>query len=139
MWFNFAHLFSVSLLPLSTALDGGKPACASTGQLLRGGLLLCERDLHLVILETDRTSRRRSLARPQEHAVPFNRDSVSFRDCIDRGAKVSLRWFWNLLLLPHRLFAASRARDRATTRHLNGSAQTGRSKGSGNEASGVAS
>jgi uncharacterized membrane protein len=43
MWFNFAHLFSVSLLPLSTALDGGKPACASTGQLLRGGLLLCER------------------------------------------------------------------------------------------------
>ena len=40
MWFNFAHLFSVSLLPALYRLDGGEQAFPSTGQLLRGGLFL---------------------------------------------------------------------------------------------------
>jgi uncharacterized membrane protein len=37
MWFNFAHLFSVSLLPLS---DGGEQAFASASRVLRGSLFL---------------------------------------------------------------------------------------------------
>jgi hypothetical protein len=89
MWFNFAHLFSVSLLPLSTAWMAVKPACAPTRQLLCSGLLLCERDLYLVNLGTDRTPCRCAGASPPEHAISFDRDPVSLRDRFDGGAKVS--------------------------------------------------
>ena len=43
--------------PALDGLDGGKPACAPTGYLLRGGLLLCERDLYPADLGTYRTPR----------------------------------------------------------------------------------
>src|SRR4029077_7938217 len=89
--------------PALYSLDGGKPACAPTGQLLCSGLLLCERDLHLVNSGTDRTPCRCARPSPPEHAISFDRDPVSLRDRFDRGAKVSLRWSWNLLLLPGRL------------------------------------
>ncbi len=58
MWFNFAHLFSVSLLPLSTAVfrvaasalhrvDGRERIGSPASFLLCGGLLPRERDLHI--------------------------------------------------------------------------------------------
>jgi uncharacterized membrane protein len=46
LWFNFAHLFSVSLLPLSTAWMAGKRIGAAAGCLLCGGVLPGECDLH---------------------------------------------------------------------------------------------
>jgi hypothetical protein len=92
-------------------VDGGEQAFAPTGRILRGGLFLRQRDLYLVNLGADRTSRRCAGASPKKHAIPFNRDSVSLRNRIDRGAKVSLRWSWNLLLLPGRLSETRCARD----------------------------
>ena len=92
-------------------LDGSEQAFPPAGRVLRGGLFLRERDLYLVNLGTDQTSRRRSLASPQEHALPFNRDSMSLRNRIAGRLEISLSGSWNLLLLPHRLSAASRARD----------------------------
>ena len=50
LWFNFAHLFSISLLPLSTAWMGGERIGAAAGRLLRGGVLPGERDLRVVDL-----------------------------------------------------------------------------------------
>ena len=47
MWFNFAHLFSVSLLPFSTAWDGRERIGAAAGCFLCSGFLPCEHDLHI--------------------------------------------------------------------------------------------
>jgi uncharacterized membrane protein len=47
MWFNFAHLFSVSLLPLSTAWMAVSELAPQAGCLLCRGLLPGECDLHL--------------------------------------------------------------------------------------------
>ena len=49
LWFNFAHLFSMSLLPLSTAWMAVSVGAAA-GCLLCGGLLSGKRDLRLVDL-----------------------------------------------------------------------------------------
>jgi len=40
MWFNFAHLFSVSLLPLSTAWMAVSRLSPQPVRVLRGGLFL---------------------------------------------------------------------------------------------------
>jgi uncharacterized membrane protein len=53
LWFNFAHLFSVSLLPLHR-LDGREQAVAAAGRVLRSGILPGERDLHPADLGVDR-------------------------------------------------------------------------------------
>jgi hypothetical protein len=47
MWFNFAHLFSVSLLPLSAAWMAVSELAPQPGCLLCRGLLPGECDLHL--------------------------------------------------------------------------------------------
>ena len=47
MWFNFAHLFSVSLLPLSTAWMAVSRVGATACRLLCRGLLPRKRDLHI--------------------------------------------------------------------------------------------
>jgi hypothetical protein len=55
LWFNFAHLFSISLLPYG--LDGGEQTGAVTGRLLCGGFLPGEYDLRMFDLETHSRSR----------------------------------------------------------------------------------
>jgi uncharacterized membrane protein len=47
LWFNFAHLFSMSLLPLSTAWMAIEQTGAAAGCLLCGGGLPRQRDLHM--------------------------------------------------------------------------------------------
>jgi uncharacterized membrane protein len=54
LWFNFAHLFSVSLLPLSTAWMAREQIGAAAGCLLCGGILPRECDIHLPDLGADR-------------------------------------------------------------------------------------
>ena len=50
LWFNFAHLFSMSLASALYRLDGGERIGAAAGCLLCGGLLSGKRDLRLVDL-----------------------------------------------------------------------------------------
>jgi uncharacterized membrane protein len=47
VWFNFAHLFSMSLLPIYR-VDGREQIGASTGCLLCGGVLARECNLHML-------------------------------------------------------------------------------------------
>jgi uncharacterized membrane protein len=46
-WFNFANLFSMSLLPALYRLDGREQIGAATGRLLCGSLLPRERNVHM--------------------------------------------------------------------------------------------
>jgi uncharacterized membrane protein len=50
MWLNFAHLFSVSLLPLSTAWMAVSELAPQPRRVLCRGVLSGERDLHAVNL-----------------------------------------------------------------------------------------
>ena len=48
LWFNFAHLFSMSLLPLLYGLDGRERIGTAAGCILCGGFLPGECDLRAV-------------------------------------------------------------------------------------------
>ena len=80
MWFNFAHLFSVSLIPLFYCLDGRKQVGAAACCLLCCGLLLRECNLHGFDLGAFRAlPRQRSLAEEtQGHALPVDCDFKCF-------------------------------------------------------------
>ena len=105
LWFNFAHLFSMSLSFVLHRLDGSERARAATGSLLRGGLLSSERDLYRADLGAYRSDARLgNLAKgPPGHACAVGDDTVPLRRGRSSGAKVPACRPWNLHLLPHRL------------------------------------
>src|SRR5947199_8232657 len=115
MWFNFAHLFSVSLLPLSTAWMAVSKLSPQPVAFY-AAVFFRQRDLYLVDLGTDRTPGRRSFESPPEHAISLHRDSVSFRNRVDRRLEISLCGSRNLLLLPRRLCEAGCAGRELTIR-----------------------
>ena len=91
-------------------LDGGEQAFASTSRVLRRGLFLRQRDLHLVDLGTDRAPRRRCFESPPEHAISLDRDFVPFWNRLARRLEISLPRSRNLLFLPGGLSEARCAR-----------------------------
>src|SRR6266446_5161659 len=105
MWFNFAHLFSVSLLPLSTAWMAVSGFGAPAGLLLCGGLLPGERDLHPSDQGADRprSGTRRADQGAHDHARPIDRDPVPLRSGGGGSAEIPSGRIGDLCLLPGRL------------------------------------
>lgn len=118
VWFNFAHLFSVSLLPLSTAWMAvsrlsPKPVA------FYAAVFSSSCDLPLVDLGADRASHRRYFESPPEHAISLHRDFVPVRNRLARRPKISVSGSWNLLLLPGGLPEAGCARRKLIARDMN--------------------
>ena len=109
LWFNFAHLFSMSLLPLSTAWMAVSELAPQPVAL--GGLLPRERDLRVVDLGACRPKPRQgNLAeRAQDYAGLVGRDLVPVRSRSGRGAEISAARTRYLYRLPDRLSATRAA------------------------------
>jgi len=118
MWFNFAHLFSVSLLPLSTAWMAVSKLAPQPVAFLCRGVLPCKRDLHSFDLGAyrARSGQRRLAEGAQDHALSVDHHSLYFRGGCDCCAEISAGWTWNVLLLPDRLPKAGSAGSRDITR-----------------------
>lgn len=112
LWFNFAHLFAMSLLPLSTAWMAVSELAPQPRGFLCAGLFRCECNLHLPDLGAGRHRRGHPPARKTGHAVSGDRDSVLVRGWSRGCAKISVGWSWYLYLLPGRLPQARTARGR---------------------------
>ena len=110
MWFNFAHLFSVSLIPLSTAWMAVSKLAPQPVVLLCCGLLLRERNLHGFDLGAFRAlPRQRSLAEEAlDHALSVDCDFKCFRHCCGRGIQISAGRTRNVYFLPGCLSKARR-------------------------------
>jgi uncharacterized membrane protein len=105
IWFNFAHLFSVSLLPLSTAWMAVSKLAPQPVAFYAAVFFPGECDLHLLDLRAyRRRARQRCLATPAEgHAYPIDCDVVRLWDGCGPGAEVSIGWARNVCRLPYRL------------------------------------
>src|SRR6266568_2445577 len=102
MWFNFAHLFSVSLRPLSTAWMAVSELAPQPVSFYAAVFFLVNATYIFLIWEL--------VDRRPIHDVPpkvrrimrvrsINRDSVSFRSRCGRSTEISSRWIRNLCLL----------------------------------------
>jgi uncharacterized membrane protein len=110
MWFNFAHLFSVSLLPLSTAWMAVSRLSPQPVAFYAAVFFFVNVTYILLIWGTDRAPRRRCFESPPEHAISLDRDFVPFRNRLARRLEISLPRSWNLLFLPGGLSEARCAR-----------------------------
>jgi len=101
MWFNFAHLFSVSLLPLSTAWMAVS-RLSPQPVAFYAAVFFFVNVTYILLIGTDQGT-------GQEHAHPLLCNACSVRNRIGRRVEISLCGPWNLLLLPDRLSQAGRA------------------------------
>ena len=117
MWFNFAHLFSVSLLPLSTAWMAVSELAPQPVAFYAAVFFLVNATYIALIWELiGRASGQGRLAeRAQDHALPVDRHAMHFRGGRDRGPEISAGWTWNVLLLPDRLSETRSAGSRGVT------------------------
>ena len=105
LWFNFAHLFSMSLLPLSTAWMANSELALQPVAFYAAVFFLVKATYICLIWElidqipVDRVS----LTVRKIHALPINHDFVSFRGGFGCSAEISASWARNLYLLPDRL------------------------------------
>jgi Endosomal/lysosomal potassium channel TMEM175 len=108
LWFNFAHLFSMSLLPLSTAWMAVSKIGAATGRLLCSGFLPRERNLHLSHpgAHWPKPGCGGFIDGAPDHAFPIDRDLMPFRGGYVGSVEISAGWTRNLHLLPDRLSEA---------------------------------
>jgi hypothetical protein len=129
MWFNFAHLFSVSLPSAFHRLDGRERIGAAACCLLCCGLLPGERNLYSFDFGDYRAAPcQRSLAEgAQDHALPVDCDLMSFRHRRGCGVEISISWARNVHLLPDCLSEARGARSERVKGRL-------RPRGNGNAA-----
>jgi uncharacterized membrane protein len=98
LWFNFAHLFSMSLLPLSTAWMANSELAPQPVAFYAAVFFLVNATYICLIWELiDR------IPVAQDHAPPINHDFVSFRGGFGCRAEISPSWARNLYLLPDRL------------------------------------
>ena len=105
MWFNFAHLFSVSLLPLSTAWMAVSELAPQPVAFYAAVFFLVNMTYIFLIWElVDRA--------PVDKVSPRVRRIMRFRSIVTlchfrssrgRSAKISLAWTRTLLLLPDRV------------------------------------
>lgn len=111
IWFNFAHLFSVSLLPLSTAWMAVSRLAPQPVAFYAAVFFLVKRDLHGVDLGTHRARSRQTVLAEgaQGHAFPVHCHALHFRRCRARCAEISADRPWNVLRLPDPLFEAGSA------------------------------
>jgi uncharacterized membrane protein len=105
MWFNFAHLFSVSLLPLSTAWMAVSELAPQPVAFYAAVFLLVNATYIFLIRELV-DSRRSASECAQDHAHPIDRHAVPFRSSDLCGPEIPRPWTRNLLLLPDRLSKA---------------------------------
>lgn len=105
LWFNFAHLFSMSLLPLSTAWMAVSELAPAAGLVLCGRLLPGERNLHRPDLGIDRSGSARK--DPAEGAPDYARavadHALLFWAGRDRRVEIPACRPRALYLLPDRL------------------------------------
>lgn len=101
LWFNFAHLFSMSLLPLSTAWMAVSKLAPQPVAFYAGVFFPVNATYIGLIWELvgSRHTARRTLR-------PLARDLGPVRAGGHRGAEISAGRTWNLCLLPDRLFEA---------------------------------
>jgi hypothetical protein len=111
LWFNFAHLFSMSLLPLSTAWMAVSRLAPQPVSFYAAGFLPRKRDLHMFDPGTcwPNCGSSGCANGAQDHAFPIDHDFMSFRHGRSFGVDISAGWTRNLYLLLDRL---SRARSR---------------------------
>jgi Endosomal/lysosomal potassium channel TMEM175 len=111
LWFNFAHLFSMSLLPLSTAWMAVSKLAPQPVCVLCCGLLPRERNLHLPHLgaHSPKHGYRGSIDGAPDHALPIVHDFMPLRGGCVGSAEISAGWTRNLYLLPHPLSQARSA------------------------------
>jgi hypothetical protein len=101
LWFNCAHLFSMSLLPLSTAWMANSELAPQPVAFYAAVFFLVNATYICLIRElidripTDQVS----LTCAQDHARPINHDFVSFRGGFGCSAEISTSWARNLYLL----------------------------------------
>ena len=103
IWFNFAHLLSMSLLPFS---DGGKQTGAATRSVLRWRVLPRKCDLHSTDLGAGRCRRCVFTTYASSHAHPVHRHLFVIRYGGDCWAEISPCRTRHLHLLLDRLFEA---------------------------------
>jgi hypothetical protein len=108
LWFNFAHLFSMSLLPLSTAWMAVSRLAPQPVAFLCSGFLPRERDLHMLNTGAHRPNSRRGslIDGAPDHALPIDYDIMPFRGGCVGSAEISAGWTRDLYLLPDRLSEA---------------------------------
>ena len=105
MWFNFAHLFSVSLLPFSTAWMAASNLAPQPVAFYAAVFFLVNATYISLILELiDRDFNQRYFANgSKNHALPVDRNVMCVRGSCASGVEISAHWTWNILLLPNRL------------------------------------
>lgn len=119
MWFNFAHLFSVSLLPLSTAWMAVSKLSPQPVAFYAAVFFFVNVTYILLIWELIEPRGRCCFESPPEHAISLDRDFVPFRNRLARRLEISLPRSWNLLLLPGGLSEAGCARRKLIALDIN--------------------
>ena len=102
MWFNFAHLFSVSLLPLSTAWMAVSELAPQPVAFYAAVFFLVNATYIALIWELmERTPVKGVLAEgAQDHALPVDCDLMCLRHCRGRGVEISAGRTRDVYLLP---------------------------------------
>jgi hypothetical protein len=108
LWFNFAHLFSMSLLPLSTAWMAVSKLAPQPVAFYAAVFFVVNATYICLIRELiDRSPRCRDFTDgTPNHAFPIDRDLMPFRGGYVGSVEISAGWTRNLHLLPDRLSEA---------------------------------
>jgi uncharacterized membrane protein len=106
MWFNFAHLFSVSLLPLSTAWMAVSELAPQPVAFYAAVFFLVNATYISLIWELIERSPVKEVSRKERRIMRFRSIAtlMCFRGGCARGVEISADWARNVLLLPDRLF-----------------------------------
>ena len=108
LWFNFAHLFSMSLLLLSTAWMAVSRLAPQPVAFYAAVFFLV--NATYICLTWELVHRRPVSEVPidcaPDHALPIDHNFMPFRGSCVGGAEISARWTRNLYLLPDRLSQA---------------------------------
>ena len=101
MWFNFAHLFSVSLLPLSTAWMAVSKLAPQPVAFYAAVFFFVNATYMALIWELLERSPVKDLAEEaQGHALAVDCDFKCFRRCCGRGVQISSGRTGNVYFLP---------------------------------------
>ena len=111
LWFNFAHLFAISLLPLSTAWMAVSRLAPQPVAFYAAVFFLVNATYVALIWELMKTApiELGASEEPPDHAHPLDHDPVPVRAGRGRRAEISDGRAWNLHLLPDRLSQAGSA------------------------------
>ena len=108
LWFNFAHLFSMSLLPLSTAWMAVSRLAPQPVAFYAAVFFLV--NATYICLTWELIHRRPAGEVPSDgapdHALPIDHNFMPFRGGCVGSAEISAGWTRNLYLLPDRLSQA---------------------------------